>query len=369
MLPETGTVELGLRRIAVSRLLLDNQNPRLPPEAVSYSQNELYSLFERYFNLFPIAQSMADNGYFQEEPLIGIPGPDDKIIVVEGNRRLAALKFLIDPEIRRLSKRRDDWEKLYEESQKNEHDLAVVPIVVHEKREELRAILGFRHITGTLKWDTLAKARFVNKLIEEEKGASFYDIGREVGTRSDTVRRNYVAYRVYKQAKDDFNIDTSDLESRFGVFYTALNNANIRKHVGLDLDKSMEKLKKPIPSKKADELANFISYLHGTAEIQPVFTDSRNISRLGEILASPEARNILHTTRDFELAYRSTGGEEKTLINNLETAHISLTEAYKTVYRYCENKQVARLVELCFGTMEQILRSCPTIKQRLSPVE
>lgn len=366
---ETETVELGLSQIRVSRLILDSQNPRLPPDAVSYPQEELYRLFERDFDLFPIAQSMADNGYFQEEPLIGIPGPDDKIIVVEGNRRLAALKLLIDPEIRKLSNRMDAWEKLYAESQKNGHNLTVVPVVVHEKREELRAILGFRHITGTLKWDALAKARFVNKLIKEQKGASFYDIGREVGSRSDTVRRNYVAYRVYKQAKDDFNIDTGDLESRFGVFYTALNNSNIREYVGLKVDKSIKKLRRPIPSKKADELEDFISYLHGTAEVEPVFTDSRNISRLGEILASPDARKILHTTRDFVLAYRSTGGEERTLITNLETAHIGLTEAYKTVFRYCENKQVLELVELCFGTMEQILRSCPKIRQRLSPTE
>lgn len=366
---KTETVELGLRKIQVSRLLLDNQNPRLPPEAISQSQNELYSLFELDFDLFPIAKSMADNGYFQEEPLIGIPGPDSKIIIVEGNRRLAALKFLIDPEIRKLSKRKDNWEKLYEESQKNGHDLTVVPVVVHEKREELRAILGFRHITGTLKWDALAKARFVNKLIEEERGAHFYDIGREVGSRSDTVRRSFAAYRVYKQAKDDFNVDVSRVGNRFGVFYTGLNNSDIREYIGLDLDKSVEKLKKPIPRTKANELQNFIEYLHGTKEIEPVFTDSRDISRLGEILAVPEARKILHTTRDFELAYRSTGGEEKTLIYNLETAHIGLTEAYKTVYRYCENKQVANLVELCFGTIDQILRSCPKIKQRLFPTE
>lgn len=369
MLSETVTVELGLKRLPVSGLLLDNQNPRLSPEAVSYSQNELYSLFHRDFDLFPIARSMADNGYFEEEPLIGIPGPDDKIIIVEGNRRLAALKFLIDPEIRKLSNRRDNWGKLYEESQKKGHDLTVVPVVVHEKREELRAILGFRHITGTMKWDALAKARFVDNLIEERKDADFYNIGREVGTRQDTIRRNYAAYRVHKQAKDDFNIDTSKLESSFGVFYTALNDPGIREYIGLDIDKSVKKLKKPIPRSKADELKNLIGYVHGTKEIEPVFTDSRNIHKLAEILASPEARKLLHATRDFELAYRSTGLEEKTLIFNLESANISLTEAYKTVFRHCENKRVIKLVEQCFGTMDQILRSFPKIRQKLTPAE
>lgn len=365
-LPDPDRIELGLRTVEVSKLLLDNQNPRLPPEAISFEQKDLYRMLDDDFELFPIAQSMVDNGYFQEEPLVGIPGPDDKIIVVEGNRRLAALKFLTDHKIRNRSTRRDTWEKLYKEYRKSGADLTRVPIVIHEKREDLRSLLGFRHITGIKKWDALAKARFVNNLIEKKEDVDFYSVGREVGSRQDAIKRSYAAYRTYKQARDDFNIDTSKVENRFGVFYTALNNGDIRKYIGLDMDKSLKKLKYPISRTKADELERFISYLHGNKNVEPVFTDSRNISDLGEILTSPEARKTLNATRNFKLAYMSTGGEERTLIENLESAHINLTEAYKTIYRHCDNKKVEKLVYLCFGTFEQILRSCPRIKEKLS---
>jgi len=356
----------GIKLLPVSILLLDNLNPRLPPDAISMSQQELYLIFERDFDLFPIARSMVDNGYFQEEPLIGIPGSNGKIIVVEGNRRLAVLKFLTDPEVRNLSKKKNEWDALYEKAKKKGHDLTKVPVVVHKNREELRSILGFRHITGILKWDALSKARFINNLIEGRKGATFSDVAREVGSRVDTIRNNYVAYRVYKQAKEDFDIDTSKVEVRFGVFYTALNNPNIREYIGLKRDQSIEKLKKPIRKSKADELKNFIELLHGTSEVSPVFTDSRNISKLGEILAVPEARKILLTTQDFDLAYRSTGGERRTLIDNLEKASISLTEAYKTAYLYCKDPKVKKLIERCAATIRQILRSCNLIRETSS---
>jgi hypothetical protein len=364
-LPSTNKIQLGLNQRQVSALLLDSENPRLPPDVKSYSQQELCKHYEKHYDLFPVAMSMADNGYFQEEPLIGIRGPDNKVIVIEGNRRLATLKFLTEPETRELSSKKIDWEKLFQLSAKNGHNLTLVPVVVHESRDELRAILGFRHITGIMKWDALAKARFVNNLVEERKDADFYAIGREVGARQDTIRSNYVAYRVCKQAKEEFNIDTSEVEKRFGVFYTALNNVNIREYIGLDMDKSRTELRRPISSRKADELRNFIEYLQGTSEIEPVFTDSRNISKLGEILAVPEARKVLQTTRNFRLAYRSTGGEERTLIGDLERASISLIEAYKTIYLHCENQKVTQLIERCIGTMNQILRSCPQVKAKI----
>jgi hypothetical protein len=360
---KTEKIKLGPQTLSVSRLVFDKENYRLPPEAIAFSQEELGSWLEEESDLFPIARSMADNGYFAEEPLIGIPGLNDTVIVVEGNRRLATLKFLTDPEFRKLSENKDEWEGLSAKAEENGHNLKEAPVVVHKSREELTAILGFRHITGTAKWNPLSKARFVHDLIEHRQAKNFYEIAREVGSKQDTIRSNYVAYNLYKQAKD-LNIDTSKVEMKFGVFYTALNNSNIREYIGLDPDKSPQKLKKPISNKKAGELKNLIEDLHGTSEIEAIILDSRDIWKLGEILVSAEARKVLHTTRDLDLAFRSTGGEEKALLDNLETASIYLTEAYKTVYLYCKNPTVRNLIARCAGTIEQILRSCPESSQK-----
>jgi hypothetical protein len=63
--------EIEYKRI--SELLLDCKNPRLAENAANMSQSELLELMERDFDLLPIGKSLADNGFFVEEPLIVIP--------------------------------------------------------------------------------------------------------------------------------------------------------------------------------------------------------------------------------------------------------------------------------------------------------
>lgn len=352
-------MKLGLNPVPVERLLFDSQNPRLRPEDRDLSQEELLVTMERKFDLVPIARSMVDNGYFQEEPLIGIPGPDEKLTVVEGSRRLACLKFLTEPKTRELSKNKDLWEELAEEAEKRGtlKQLKVVPIVIHEQRDQVRAILGFRHITSTKKWPPLQKGRFVNLLIETSKDTTFAKIAQEVGSKITPIRNVYVAFRAFLQATDDFNMDTSKVETEFGVFYTALTDPNIKSYLGLDLDKEPEQLKKPIPKSKAAELEFLIEALHGTKKVEPIITDSRQIKRLGEILFSTHARKVLQTTRNFDYAFRLTGGEKRALLSNLESADIYLTEAYKTAYRYGKDPNVRSMIKKCLFTAERMLQS------------
>jgi len=361
-------VGLGLQPILVSRLLFDRENPRLPPDVISYTESDLLLYFEKAFDLLPIAKSLVDNGYFEEEPLIGIPGPNGKVIVVEGNRRLAALNFLTNSDARNLSKRRETWEALVTEAgQKNTlRGLLEVPIVVHKDREELRSILGFRHITGIKRWDAIQKSRFINRLIETRPDATFEKIGREAGSRETTIRNNYLAFRVYLQAGVEFNIDTSRVEKEFGVFYTALTDPNVRDYLNLKVEpqKRPQDLREPVSKRKADELKFFVECLHGTKKIEPVVTDSRQIKKLGEVLVVPEARRLLEATRDLDQAFKLTGGEKRTLTENLQLANIYLGEAYKTVHLYSKDPVVKNQVEKCVITITQILKSFPDIKEK-----
>ncbi len=113
---------------AVSQLLFNAENYRLPEDGHGSSQSELLQILDRDFELSVIAESLADNGYFAEEPLIAIPGPPDQYIVVEVNRRLAALKLLVQPEMRHLSLTPDYWESL---ARRLRYDISEVPVLVY----------------------------------------------------------------------------------------------------------------------------------------------------------------------------------------------------------------------------------------------
>jgi hypothetical protein len=342
----------------VSELLLDEENFRILPEDKVSSQQGLLSLMERDFDLTPIGQSMADNGYFLVEPLIGIPGPNKKVIIVEGNRRLACLRLLTDSEARNSSPNKKMWEELSSLAEQNGHDLTAVPVAIYGNREELTSVLGFRHIPGPRRWGPLSKARFINALVERMgKDADFALIARQVGSGRITIRNSYSAYRVYVQARDDFDIDVSKLDDNFGVWYTALNNSNIREYIGLRRDKNPAKLKRPISNKKAEALKEVIDYVHGFKGTTAVIADSRQIARLGEILAVAEGRSMLRKSRDLELAFRSIGGEERTILSNLQTASFYLDEALKSAHRHSSNVGVINLIRQCEQTVVRLLDS------------
>src|SRR4051794_40767901 len=86
---------------SVAELLLDPENPRLPADLDNLNQHALVRYFDDSYNLDELADSMLKEGFFGEEPLLTIPGTDGGTrIVVEGNRRLATLKLLLDADAR-----------------------------------------------------------------------------------------------------------------------------------------------------------------------------------------------------------------------------------------------------------------------------
>lgn len=98
-----------------------------------------------------LALSFARNGYFWEEPLVVVPSgkSDDKFFVVEGNRRLAALKLLTDATLRKKMGVSD----FPDVSPERAKELQSVPTVTYPSRDSIVPYLGFRHVTGVKTWE------------------------------------------------------------------------------------------------------------------------------------------------------------------------------------------------------------------------
>src|SRR5712691_5493934 len=102
----------------LDQLLLDNKNPRLPDGFQNATQPQLLSLLAEDYALPDIGSSIAENGYFSEEPLVTVKHPTlDKWIVVEGNRRLAALLLLANP-TKAPKDLQDTWKEIAKEAKK-----------------------------------------------------------------------------------------------------------------------------------------------------------------------------------------------------------------------------------------------------------
>ncbi len=93
-------MEMKPEQIATERLFFDIENPRL----VEFTQEEKASE-EKILNILwsqmavdEIVQSILSNGFFQNEALLAVE-ENSKLVVVEGNRRLAAVKAILHPEL------------------------------------------------------------------------------------------------------------------------------------------------------------------------------------------------------------------------------------------------------------------------------
>ncbi len=135
--------------IEIDKLFFDFENPRLSEFGVSpkTSQFELLKILWDNLAVREVAMSIAHNGYFRNEPLFVEDQSKNRFVVIEGNRRLAAVQLLLDKDLRRRLKATD----LPEISSERRKELSKLP-VLHTTRKEAWSQLGFKHVNGPATW-------------------------------------------------------------------------------------------------------------------------------------------------------------------------------------------------------------------------
>ena len=88
----------AVTRFAIDQLCFDRRNPRLFLDG-ELDESDLVERLWKEFAVDELALSIASNGYFEHEPLFVAP-ENGKLVVVEGNRRLAAVRILVDGTLR-----------------------------------------------------------------------------------------------------------------------------------------------------------------------------------------------------------------------------------------------------------------------------
>jgi hypothetical protein len=96
--------------------------------------------------------------------------------------------------------------------------------------------------------------------------------------------------------------------------------------------------------------------MFGTKSKAAAIRESRDLSKLGAVLANDKARAALKTSGDLSYAFELSGGEEKRLIEALSKASYQLDQALPMVIRHKKSKDVLTLAEKCLGVMEEIAR-------------
>lgn len=342
MATKPGLAEL----LKIDDLLLDSKNPRIPESKQGLSQDDLAVFVADTYNAIAVAESIAAHEYFASEPLIAIKS-GSKFTVVEGNRRLAALRLLRSPQLREKLADRSDWDKIKLAKVPSE-----VPVIVAKNRKEVAPIIGFRHISGIQPWDAYSKARYIASQVEA--GLGFEKTARDVGEKTAEVRANYRNYKIAEQAKKLLDDETlTEMLDSFGVFNRAMQSTHLRNFVGAPAPEAVAAGKNPIPAGKRDALKEMIGFLFGP---DSVIDESRQITTLGKVLASPDGLKVLRAQRNLEEAHFASGGLRERLVNRLGGAGRNLRAAKDDMPKYKKDRKVGELIDECVEALDDLVQ-------------
>ena len=324
--------------VNINDINLDLENPRVPLSIRKKDQGKTHKEINedilQYLiktgSITELMLSIGENGFFAGEAILLIPDENnkDKFIVVEGNRRVTALKLLHDPSLANISKSRiNDASNL----RKIElEELELIPAIRFEERSDILKYLGYRHITGIKNWKALEKARYMNDLYldiiknnPKEDEEIFQEIAKSIGSKRSYVKRILEAFKIYNyiEKEDFFDIGINDEKFHFVNLSDSLNKSNIKKFL-IENDYKEDFNKENIKSWTEwlfKENTEGVTRLNGSSD---------NLTKLDAVISNPLAMESF-AIKKLSLEQASTMAEdiETILADSLEEALYSLYEA------------------------------------------
>ena len=331
--------------VRVADLVLDLQNPRFVDLQFA-DEGEMIAYLYANADLSELLLSILNSGYMDFEPIV-VRRRD--CVVLEGNRRVAALRLISEGTLRdRLGIRLPD-----------DVSPAAIPEVIRavlvEDAAEARTFIGFKHINGPQKWDAIAKAKYASDWHAD--GASLEEISRSLGDTFNTVTRLVEGYRVYKQALD-IGFDPERRTARrfaFSHLYTALTRASIKQWLNLQGNRN-EQL---VPDANLDRLQKLMSWLYGQGEREPAVVRSQNpdLNRLADVIGNERTLEMLNTTRNLGIAFEELEPQPTRLENSLIQAVRHTESASAIVSSFDGRASTYELGQRLFAAARELFRS------------
>jgi ParB-like nuclease domain len=292
--PQNTASQARYIRVPVGQLRFDPENPRLGGAAKRKTQPQIQKYLEGppHYALNLIG-SMVENGFLPYEPLV-VRRANKEFVVIEGNRRLAAVKAILDqtafrypPAVTARLKR--------------------IPVLVFPDAdypgdsEEVLRYLGVKHLFGFRDWPPVSKAMFLDKRVSSQKDLA--QVLRELNITRQEAARYLIPYRLAKAAKDIFRkVNVED----FWSLAESFGRAKIKAYIQLDVDRRAMRIKMYNSAK----LRHLTKFLYGPKRR---VTDTRQLSALSRVLGSQEAARRLEKGATLDEASLYVESKQDTL--------------------------------------------------------
>ena len=361
MPPETE--KRKIKFVSPDDLLLDARNPRLVgfvdesamQDGLAAQENLLQVIWET-MALDELAASMAADGFYRHEPLlVEHPGGNDKYVVIEGNRRLATVRLLLNERLRRKLKATHlplpKGGKL--ESLRN------LPIWETSRQDAWQAV-GFKHVNGPLRWSSYAKAQYIARL-RNEQGKELEEIAKSIGDNHKTTFRLWRALTVILQAE---KMGVFRREERwkphfsFSHLYTGLDYSGIAEFIGLKQE-SVSPEGDPVPEEKREELGELLVWIYGnkgTGREPVVKSQNPDLRRLSQALQNKDGLDMLRAVSSLEEAAEAAEGDRAVFYDCLLRAKVALEKALGKTAGYSGDPELLRIVRALHGLVDNLVQ-------------
>lgn len=314
--------------VKVDDLFLDPKNPRLTGDTYGIGdQDKILKRLWNEFNVSEITDSIfASKEFWEHEPLIAAR-EDGKLVVIEGNRRLAAVKLLTSPALQK----RLGATGIPAISERLRQNLSELP-VIESSRKKVWDFIGFKHVNGPQEWDSIAKAEYIAR-IHEDYGVPLPAIAKAIGDRNATVERLYHGLKVLHQAQKAGVFDPTDRfyqrkDFAYSHLWTGLGYEGIRKFLGIADGKRSDRA--PIPSSKISALGEICRWLYGSHKegAEPLIkSQNPHLRQLDEALRTQRGVSALRRGLPLQQALNASRGDTRLLLDALVAAEQNLRDA------------------------------------------
>lgn len=188
------------------------------------------------FDLGALRESIISNGFVPFEQIVVEAYPQEpnqssgdapseekaKYIVVEGNRRAAAIKTL-------LRDHEGGARDLKPEVLASLQTLNVIEIKGSdaERAKYQKTLMAIRHVAGIREWGPYQQARLVVEMFDNEEGA-FGPVAQRIGISSREVARRYRASKALEQMESDEEFTEYADPKLYAFFHEAVSQPKVR---------------------------------------------------------------------------------------------------------------------------------------------
>jgi predicted ATPase len=318
--PEAKNRTVDLRHLYLDpnnyRLIHEDEQKNVTDDRIKDKDvvNRTYRLIlgEKNQNIQDLINSFKSSGYLPVDQIQVKAISDEDFVVIEGNRRIAALKYLCN----------EYEQKSIDLGVLDKHIFTHVPVILYEDSDENHylTLMALKHISGNRKWGEWNQAKLLetltnSNLLEDE-------ICKRIGISKVYLRRNIRALGLANQYRssdygDQFN------ESMFPIFSEAVQNPAIKDWVGWDDTAklannkvncelffswlSKESVEDDSDNDSAGKIMNFK---------EPAISKRDDIRILSKILNDKSALKNLEEYRNLHEAYRTSDLIFKEKIND-----------------------------------------------------